>query len=152
MINKEFFLKIKPGVKKRCLLFIAALIWTFAGGMLLFRGFTFLFENTVHLWLRISLSLIGGVLFYLFLFSKISFKHTLRIRNLKEEHPCAFSFFNIKSYIMMFSMIFFGIILRKSGIVPVSVLSVIYVTMGIPLFLSSLRFYYAGFNYLRLNE
>jgi hypothetical protein len=47
------------------------------------------------------------------------------------------------SYILMSLMITAGISLRKSGILPPLYLSVIYVTMGIPLFFSSFRFYYA---------
>jgi hypothetical protein len=43
---------------------------------------------------------------------------------------------------MMAVMISSGILLRKSGIVSPEYLSVLYVTMGIPLFLSALRFYY----------
>ncbi len=40
-------------------------------------------------------------------------------------------------------MVTAGITLRKSGIIPPVFLSVIYVTMGIPLFVSSFKFYYA---------
>ena len=43
---------------------------------------------------------------------------------------------------MMAVMITSGVILRKTGVVSPEYLSVLYVTMGIPLFLSALRFYY----------
>jgi len=43
-------------------------------------------------------------------------------------------------------MITAGITLRKSGIMPQEYLSMLYVTMGIPLLASSVRFYYTGFS------
>jgi len=132
-----------PRIPKRFLLFVAAMVWTFAGGMLLFRGLM-LFRGSEHYWLRLIISITGGFLFYRFLFSRISKKHTTRIRGLSHERPCLFSFFNIKSYILMSIMITAGITLRKSGIIPQDYLSVLYVTMGIPLFISAFRFYFAG--------
>jgi len=132
----------KPGIPKRYLLFVAALVWTFAGGMLLFRGFSMFMLFPEMFWLKITGSFIAGIIF-----SDISLKHTLRIIGLKQERPCLFSFFNWKSYLMMGGMISFGIILRISGIVSVKYLSLFYITMGTPLFLSAFRFYYYGINY-----
>jgi hypothetical protein len=44
-------------------------------------------------------------------------------------------------------MITSGVLLRKSGLLSPEYLSVLYVTMGIPLFLSAFRFYYYGIFY-----
>jgi hypothetical protein len=147
----KFFQLIKPSINKRYLLFVAAIVWTFAGGMLLYRGFSMVFKIK-HLILILMFSAIGGILFYMLLFSKISLKHTKRILSLKSEKPCAFSFFNFKSYILMTVMISSGIIVRKSGIISPDYLSLIYITMGIPLFLSAFRFYYNGINYKQIIE
>lgn len=133
---------LKPSIPRRYLLFVAGIVWTFAGGMLLYKGISLFRIYRDFLWLKITISAIGGGLFYLLLFSKISFKHAWRIINLKHENPCLFAFFNVRSYIMMAVMITSGVLLRKSGIVSPEYLSVLYVTMGIPLFLSALRFYY----------
>lgn len=133
---------LKPSIPRRYLLFVAGVVWTLAGGMLLYKGISLFRIYRELLWLKIMISIIGGGLFYLLLFSKISLKHAWRIINLKNENPCVFSFFNIRSYIMMAIMITSGIILRKSGIISPEYLSVLYVTMGIPLFLSALRFFY----------
>jgi len=135
---------ITPRLPRRYLLFIAALVWTFTGGMLLFRGILLFMGSQYLFWIRLIFSLIAGTIFYILLFSRISRKHTRRILELPLEKPCAFSFFNIKSYILMTVMITAGITLRKSGIIPREYLSVLYVTMGIPLFLSAFRFYYTG--------
>jgi hypothetical protein len=143
----SFIRSIKPEIPRRYLLFIAAIVWTFAGGMLLYKGSTIFFSYRNFLWVRLIFSTIGGVAFYFVLFSKISFKHTRRIVNLKSDRPCLFSFFNIKSYILMTAMITSGILLRESGIIAPEYLSILYITMGIPLFLSAFRFYYYGIFY-----
>jgi hypothetical protein len=143
----NFIQSITPRLPRRYLLFIAALVWTFAGGVLLCKGISLFFTNKDFLWLRIVSSTVGGILFYWLLFSKISFKHAWRIIHLKNERPCMFSFFNIRSYAIMGVMITSGILLRKSGIVSPVYLSVLYFTMGIPLFLSAFRFYFYGIWY-----
>ena len=101
-------------------------------------------------WLKLALSFVGGIIFYLLLFSGLSAKHTLRILEMTEMRPCLFSFFNVRSYLMMVLMISMGITLRKSGVVPPDYLSVLYLTMSVPLLLSSLRFYYTGFFYRKI--
>jgi len=143
----NFFQLLKPKIPKRYLFFVAALVWTFAGGMLLYKGISLLSNIKDFLLLKIIISSIGGILFYWLLFSKISLKHTNRIINLNIDKPCLFSFFDFKSYILMTIMITSGILLRKSEILSPEYLAILYITMGIPLFLSSLRFYYYGINY-----
>jgi len=138
---------LKPGTSRRNLLFIAAVVWTFAGGMLLTRGILMMGIDKDFLIARIVISIVSGRLFYMILFSRISKKHALRIIHLTNDRPCIFSFFNLRSYMMMTFMISFGIFLRTSGIVQPFYLSILYVTMGIPLFVSSLLFYYSGINY-----
>ncbi len=140
---------LKPSIPKRYLLLVAALVWTFAGGMLLFKGISLFFKYPELLIWKISISVIGGTLFYLLLFSKISNKHIKRILNIEIDHPCFFSFFNVRSYVLMTIMISSGILLKKFGVISPEYLSIIDVTMGIPLFLSAFRFYTHGFANLR---
>jgi len=141
-MNLEY---ITPRLSKHYLLLVAALVWTFAGGMLLFRGFTINHPLPPHWKIEFFGCTISGLLFYLLLFNRISAKHVLRIKNLPIANPVIFSFFNLKSYLMMFSMISLGIMLRKSEVVSPEYLSFMYVTMGIPLLMSSFRFYSAFF-------
>ena len=141
----SFLQAIKPGIPKRYLLFVAAIVWTFAGGMLLFRGFSTLGFNSGTLISEESISIIAGIAFYIFMFSKISLKHINRILSLQEERPCFFSFFNWRSYFLMTIMISFGVTLRLTGLVPIQYLSFFYVAMGTPLFMSAFRFYFNGF-------
>jgi hypothetical protein len=139
----------KPAVPKRVLLFVAAIVWTFAGSMLLYKGFKMLDTTSNYLWLQVIVTLAGGIVFFWKMFSKISLKHTNRILNLKEEKPCLFSFFNFRSYLLMALMISMGITLRRTGWIAPAHLAFLYLTMSVPLLLSSVRFYYTGFNYSR---
>jgi len=133
-------------VSKHYLLLVAALVWTFASGMLLYRGFTINNPLPPHWEVKLSLCIVAGLLFFRLLFNRISAKHVLRIKNLPIERPVIFSFFNLKSYLMMFSMITMGVTLRKTGAVSPEYLSFMYITMGIPLLMSSFRFYSTFFN------
>jgi len=135
-------------VRKRFLLLEAAIIWTFAGGILLFRGSSMLTASTGYSWLKIISCLGCGLLFFRFVFSKISRKHIYRIKNLYGEFRMFHEFFSSKSYLMMLVMISLGIFLRITLIVPVASLSLAYITMGIPLLLSSFRFYHSWYYYL----
>lgn len=149
IIKKSSLASYKPGVSKKYLLFIAAFVWTFAGGMLLFRGFYFLSQSPESTWISFFVSLLAGFLFFGLVFSKVSLKHSLRIINLPDERPCVFSFFSWKSYLMMVVMISLGVALRVYGLVPIIRLAEFYITMGTPLLLSAFRFYYFGFNHNR---
>jgi hypothetical protein len=148
LLPMDLLQALTPRLPRRYLLLIAAVVWTFAGSLLLFRGILMFLENGRYLWVRLIISAIGGMLFYKLLFSGISRKHARRIMDIPRERPCLFSFFNIKSYILMSIMITAGIMLRKSGMMPHEYLSMVYVTMGIPLLASSFRFYHTGFNNL----
>ena len=145
--QRSIFEKFKPAISKKYLLFVAALAWTFAGGMLLYRGFSFLRLHPEWFYLKMASSILIGFLFYFVLFSKVSLKHSKRIVNLPIEKPCIFSFFSLSSYLLMIIMISSGIMLRKSGLIPLEYLSSFYIVMGTPLFLSAFRFYYYGIYY-----
>ena len=142
--------KLKPAVPRRWLLAIAGLFWSFAGGMLLWRGLTGLLSEARHLLPEIFLSIACGIAFYFLIFSKISRKHVRRILGLKQESPCLFSFFNIRSYILMTIMITIGILLRKFDILNHQLLFSVNLCMGIPLLLSSIKFYYHWLNYNKI--
>jgi len=132
---------ITPRVSKHHLLLVAAIVWTFAGGMLLFRGLTINNPFSAQWQIKLLSCVVAGLLFFKLLFNRISAKHVIRITNLPIARPSVFSFFNLRSYLMMFLMISMGITLRKTGVVSPEYLSFMYVTMGIPLLMSSFRFY-----------
>lgn len=135
-----------PRVHKSSLLLVAALVWTFAGGMLLYKGADLRTLFSVSGMIKLTLSLLAGLIFYNLIFIRISKKHVTRILSMEEEKPFVLAFFNMKSYLMMFSMITLGILLRKSGVLSPEYLSAMYLTMGFPLLLSSFRFYITFLN------
>lgn len=141
-----------PRLPRRGLLFVAAGLWTFAGSILIYKGIHMLDKAAQMIWLRLLVSLVTGLVFYWFMFAKISAKHTNRIMGLKRERPCLFSFFNSRSYLLMLAMISAGVFLRRSGLVPQHYLSSLYLTMGVPLSLSSVKFYYTGIFYHRIRS
>jgi len=143
------FQRCKPGIPKKYLHPVAALFWTFAGGMLLVRGFSILKFNFRLRLPEETASILAGIIFYRFMFSKISLKHINRIQRIQPERPCIFSFFYARSYILMTIMITAGITLRLSGIVPVEYLALFYIAMGTPLLISALRFYSYTFRDMR---
>jgi len=150
VFNHSFFQTCKPGIPKKYLLLVAAMVWTFAGGILLYRGFSILKFTSAQIEFEETGCLLAGIVFYRFMFSRISLKHINRILQLKIERPCFFSFFNWRSYFMMSLMMTVGITLRLTGIIPITWLSLFYISMGTPLFISAIRFYiYAVKNILQ---
>ena len=145
----NFIQVLKPSIPRRYLLLVAAIVWTFAGGMLLFKGISLFYKFPVYLALKVPISVVGGSLFYLLLFSRISNKHIKRILNIQIDRPCLFSFFTVRSYVLMSIMISSGIMLKKFGVISPEYLSIVDVTMGIPLFLSAFRFYIEGIAHIK---
>lgn len=139
--------RLKPGIPKRVLLFMAGGVWIFAGGFLLWRGWNMISHIYEKPFITLLICAALGGLFYYILFDKISSAHTNRIKSLPQSHPCAFSFFNWRSYMMMALMITTGIILRKVGLVPTKYMAPFFIVMGTPLVISAIRFYKNGIYY-----
>lgn len=131
-------------VPNKVLLFEAAAVWLFAGFILTYKGFNLLAGlGGINWWIAVA-CMCGGIGFYVLLFVRISGKHIRRIRELPRDCSCLFSFFNWKGYLMMLLMIGSGLLLRRSGIVPVIPMAYFYLFMGTPLLISAVRFLLAG--------
>jgi len=134
-------------VGKKTLLLIAGLVWGFAG----FRVFT-LGQGDVQInhgnWI-ISL-IVAGIVFYVFfkfIFSKMSRKHTRRIINSRLQKHCVFSFFDFKSYCIMGFMIFFGITIRNLGVFNPIYVGTFYMGLGGALFMAGVSFLINSLNF-----
>jgi hypothetical protein len=138
-----FWEKIKPAVPKRMLLLVAGCAWSIAGGILIARGLIQLIRFNHYLVLDVSVAILTGILFYLVLFARISSKHITRIALIPVDNPCFFSFFNFRSYLLMAVMIAGGITLRKLNLVPPEYLYTFFLAMGLPLMISSYRFFFS---------
>jgi hypothetical protein len=139
----KFLERIKPGVPRRSLLFIAGCAWSIAGGILITRSLIYLIGMNHHLPIEIAIGMVFGLLFYLLLFARISKKHITRINLIEIDNPCFFSFFNFRSYLLMAIMITGGITLRLSGLVNPEIIYTFFLCMGIPLLVSAWRFFYS---------
>ncbi len=137
--------RLKPGVPKRALFFIAATVWGFAGVLLCARGWKQAMQ--APLVLLFTLGVIFVIAFDHYIFSRIPRKHIQRITSIRHDAPCVFSFLDWRGYIMMATMITLGIVLRVSGVVSLRTLGTVYVFMGIFLLLSAFRFASAGILY-----
>ncbi len=133
-------MKIIPKINKKNLLIVAAGIWFFAGAMLMYRGLFSDKGKKLFDGYKLLDGLIFGSVFYVGMFRKIVKKHTARILSMNDEKQAIYRFFDKRSYILMFSMISAGVLIRISGIVPFNYLSAFYVIMGVPLLLSGFSF------------
>jgi hypothetical protein len=131
--------KFAPRIARKHLLLVACCAWLIAGSLLLWRSFVYF--HLSHFWpVKLSLAVAGGLLFFRAMFLRISTKHINRIKSMTVERPCFFSFFNLKSYMLMAVMITGGVMLRSSHVVNDEYLSLFYIFMSTPLLFSSLRF------------
>jgi hypothetical protein len=134
----------KPTTTRRGLLFLAGIVWAIAGGILAYRGMNFIDETALHPVVLFLVGASGGVLFFVFLFKKISARHILRILGITYERPCLFSFLSWKSYLVMTLMITLGVLVRSASWIPREELGTAYIMMAVPLLTSSFRFFKTG--------
>jgi hypothetical protein len=135
---------LKPTTTRRGLLFMAGIVWAVAGGILGYRGIRFIEQAALHPAALLLVAAVGGALFFVFMFQKISGRHIVRILHITHDRPCLFSFVGWKSYLMMGLMITMGVLLRKASFIPREELGTAYVTMAVPLLASSFRFFRTG--------
>jgi len=145
---KEHFKRLKPGVDKRVLIILAGLMWISAGIMLMILAYGWLRNPQIDLPVIFAAAgILAGTIIHRFGFSKIVAKNLNRIIPM-EGKKCAFSFIPWKSYLLIALMSFLGILLRNS-ILPKQYLSVIYISIGLALTLSSTRYFKVFFGLLR---
>ena len=127
-------------VSKRTLLLIAGLVWSFAGFRVFTLGKDDVINNKGNIVLVLGIALVTFYLFFNFIFSKMSKKHTIRIVSHELEKRCLFAFFDKKSYLIMGFMMFFGIGIRSLGIFNPIYLGSFYLGLGTALFISGVFF------------
>lgn len=130
-----------PKVSRKSLLFIAAFVWLLAGSALLLRGLLGILNEQSPSLIKSVISIILGLTFYLFVFNRVSQKHIQRIKQMATDSVPFYAFFNRKSYIMMILMMSMGISLKIIGLIPLSLMVYFFPIMGLPLFISSIRFF-----------
>jgi uncharacterized membrane protein len=136
--------KFSPRVKRHTLYLLAGSLWTIVGLMLIIRALDWLLPLPFY---KATFLALTGVVTGFFLarpgFQKLVAKNISRI-NTKPETACVFEFQSAKSYFLIVFMILLGVTLRHSSF-PRTYLAIIYLTIGLGLFLSSFK-YYLNFN------
>lgn len=131
--------KYKPKVPRKALFLIAGIMWCGVGIMLSSMAYGWLTAYEGHAWIFAALGIIAALIIHHFGFLRIVDRNLGRISKLPDR-PCAFSFISWKSYLIILIMVAMGITLRHSSI-PKQYLSVIYIGIGLALFLSSIRYF-----------
>jgi uncharacterized membrane protein len=145
------FEKYKPAVTTKVLLLIAGLVWMGTGIMLISIAIVWLSKAiSINIYVYAGTGVILAMLIHHFGFLKIVDKNIERILEMKDKR-CLFSFVPWKSYLIIIVMIAMGITLRHSAI-PKEYLSIIYIGIGLALFLSSVRYLRIYYREMRRNH
>jgi hypothetical protein len=125
--------RLKPGVPQRIHLFLAALLWTGIGTVLLVRGLGWLI-SAERIWLVVPALVLGTVKSILILdrTAKRSLDRILRLA----DGTCLGAVYSIKTWFLVLIMMITGIVLRHSSL-PLPLLGLFYITIGWALLLSS---------------
>ena len=135
---------IKFLVKKQYLFLLSGLMWSLVGLLLCRLAVTWLLKAEQTQTVLFSLcGICAALLITRFGFSKIALKNIKRIDSLPQK-TSIFAFQSVKSYLIILAMITLGISLRHSSL-PKPYLAVLYIGIGLALFLSSLRYYQSFF-------
>ena len=128
-------------------LFLAALLWTTIGILLISRGIIFLTAGESLFYCVVAILL--GTLKSLFILDKTAKKSIERIQ-LLADGSCLGAVYSVKTWGLVMIMMSMGFILRQSGI-PVTILGILYITIGWALLFSSrsawkiwCKFYFDG--------
>lgn len=137
---KSGFMKLKPAVDKSTLVFMAGLLWSGVGVMLISYSVIWLSALPIKAQLTFGLAgIVAALPVFYFGFLRLANKNLNRLLPLAEKR-CLFSFMTWKSYLIVPVMVSMGIFLRNSPI-PKAYLSIIYNGIGLGLFLSGIRYF-----------
>lgn len=126
-------------VKRKYLLLIAGLVWTFAGMMVSQLGIQALIAAPVRWYLPLG-ALVVMLFFYLLIFSRLVYMHEMRIRGYSEPYQPFWRFFDRRSYVIVVVMMGGGMLARRLGWTPPWFMAFFYTGLGVALFSCGLRF------------
>ena len=130
----------KPALPRVWLYLLSGLMWSGVGLLLCFLAYRWLLQAEVLNALLLALAgVLLGTVIYHFGFLGLAIKNIHRIQLLPAK-ACLFAFQEWKSYPLIAVMITLGIMLRHSPI-PKPYLAVLYIGIGLGLFLASLQYY-----------
>lgn len=127
--------QFKPAVKKKTLLVISASLWTAIGLMLFCKGVFRLTPLPEYKLVIIIAATLAAIVKSRFMLDRAAVKGIKRIQSF-EDGACLGAVYSVKTWIMVLCMIGMGVILRSSSL-PMTLLSFIYLTIGLALMASS---------------
>ena len=133
--------KIKPSVKRNCLILIAGLMWSGVGILLNWIASKWLFS--FELWQIVFTYVVGiimGLIIATFGFRKLAKKNSDRIMGYPEK-VCVFAFQRWQMYPLILVMMGMGFFMRTTSFIPQYLLAPMYVGIGTALFISSFVYY-----------
>jgi len=131
--------RIKPGIAKRWLVFMAGVIWLVVGIRLSGMAFQWLWDYPGNAFVFLLPALAVLYLKYQYVFIKFDKKNIARIEELPEK-ACAFAFLSWKGYLLITVMMALGITLRHTTL-PREYLSILYLGVGMTLIVASFRYF-----------
>ena len=139
-------------VKKRTLLLLAGLIWSFAGGNVLKIGVEAYARALSPI--NVALSALIFFLFWTRVFHPLVDKHVIRIHGYEEEYKRPWNFFDKKSFLIMAFMMTFGITIRAFNLLPERFIAFFYTGLGAALAMAGILFLinYASYERKVANE
>jgi hypothetical protein len=129
-----------PQLPKNQLMLIAGLVWCGAGAMVAMIGLPLELRLGPEHLVLFPLAAAIFLAFYVFVFSRLVRKHTLRIRERPEDRLPFWQFFNASSWAVMGLMMGGGMALRFSHLMPDWMIAFFYSGLGVALFLCGVRF------------
>ena len=130
-----------PRVNKRTLLMIASVVWLMAGTMVLTLGLEVILKEQKYIIVSSIVAISVLYIFFNFIFKKMVKKHKDRISDKEQEKLCLFSFFDVKSYLIMAFMMTLGITIRSMSFINPLYWSPVYIGIGSALFLAGVLFF-----------
>ncbi len=135
--------KFKPGVARKIHILSAALLWTIIGGLLLYRGVSYLVQGG-GLWLVLPGIAAGTIKSYVIL-DGAARRGLERIRNFS-DNTCIGAVYSWKTWLIVLAMMAFGIVMRHLSM-PFSIIGTICVAIGWSLVFSSRHGWREWFNW-----
>lgn len=125
----------KPAVTKKTLLLLSATLWSVIGLMLVSKGVFRLRSLPEYKLLIVASACLAAMFKSRFMLDKAAIKGIKRILTF-EDGTCLGAVYSIKTWFLVLCMIGMGVILRSSSL-PMTLLSFIYLTIGLALVVSS---------------
>ena len=127
--------RFKPAAKTKTLLLVSASLWTAIGCMLISKGLYRLLPLPEYKLLIVLSACTAAIIKSKFMLDRAAVKGIKRILTF-EDGTCLGAVYSVKTWLLVLCMIGMGVILRSSPL-TMTLLSFIYLTIGLGLFLSS---------------